>query len=110
MKERIRLKASELGFDDCRFTTADPPDGSLHFQQWLAEKRQGTMGYLERKAAKRVNPSTVLSGAKSIICLAASYEHVRFTQTQPPGTGDLARHGSGIVAKYARFRDYHHVL
>ena len=28
MKAAIRQHALELGFDDCRFTTADPPDAA----------------------------------------------------------------------------------
>jgi len=73
MKETIRRQASELGFDDCRFTSAAPPANADRFQNWLAGKHQGEMNWLERTTAKRVDPQKVLSGAKSIICLAANY-------------------------------------
>src|ERR1039457_6500923 len=73
MKEAIRQQARELGFDDCRFTTADTPASAGQFQNWLAEKRHGEMAWLERTASKRIDPQKVLSGARSIICLAASY-------------------------------------
>ena len=118
MKEIVRQRARELGFDDCRFTTADPPDHAAQFQSWLAEKRHGEMGYLERNAHKRVNPQEVLPGAKSIIVLAASY-HLEDRQmmndewTQSRGKTDVIRHSSsGIpaIARYARFNDYHDVL
>ena len=86
MKQSIRQRALELGFDDCRFTTATPPDHRAEFHQWLAEKRHGEMGYLERNAHKRVNPQEVLPGAKSVITLAVSYE-------QPsPMKSDRANH------------------
>jgi epoxyqueuosine reductase len=54
------------------------------------------MAYLERNAPKRVDPLQVLAGARSIITLAASYHD------------PSAR--SGLIARYARYRDYHDVL
>ncbi len=117
MKEAVRQRARELGFDDCHFTTANPPDHVAEFQNWLAENQHGEMNYLQRNAHKRVNPQEVLPGAKSIIVLAVSYEqtcsvvrgacseHVtRNTQYAPSTT----QHG--IVARYARFKDYHDIL
>jgi epoxyqueuosine reductase len=95
LKEKIRQRAAELGFDDCRFTTAAPPDNAAAFQNWIRAGRHGAMGYLERNSAKRVDPEKVLPGAKSLVVLAASY----FDAT--PGTG---------IARYARFADYHDVL
>src|SRR6185369_9824472 len=74
MKALIAERALELGFDACRFTTADPPQSAPHFQAWLAARRHGDMDYLRRNALKRVDPKQVLPGAQSIICLAASYE------------------------------------
>ena len=70
----IRHRASELGFEDCRFTSAVTPASAHQFQDWLAKKRHGEMAWLERTAAKRTEPQKVLAGAKSVICLAASYE------------------------------------
>ena len=73
MKEAIRRRALELGFDDCRFTTANAPESAAQFQQWLASGQHGEMGYLARNAHKRVDPQQVLPGARSIISLAVSY-------------------------------------
>jgi epoxyqueuosine reductase len=103
MKEIIRRQALELGFDDCRFTTAAAPAGANRFQRWLLEQRHGVMDWLERTAAKRVEPQKVLPGAKSIICLAASY-HSESQKSQVHSSK------SGIVARYARFGDYHNVF
>ncbi|MSU59398.1 MAG: tRNA epoxyqueuosine(34) reductase QueG [Pedosphaera sp.] len=103
MKARIRQRARELGFDDCRFTTAEAPASSPQFQTWLANGRHGEMGYLERNAAKRVNPQLVLPGARSVICFAASYE-------VPNRQSAIGNRQSGLVARYARFTDYHEVL
>ena len=74
MKAAIRQRAVELGFDDCRFTTADAPASAARFQDWLEQKHHGEMAWLERNAEKRVDPQKVLAGARSVITLAASYE------------------------------------
>lgn len=96
MKEKIRQRALELGFDDCRFTTADAPAGAGPFQSWIAAGQHGQMNWLERNAPKRLDPQKVLTGAKNIIVLAASYH------SKSPK--------SGVVARYAQFADYHEVL
>jgi epoxyqueuosine reductase len=96
VKSQIQRRARELGFDDCRITTAHPPDNAAHFQRWLAARYHGEMGYIERNAYKRVNPDKVLPGARSIITVAASYH--------------LNDQYDGPVARYARFSDYHDAL
>lgn len=103
MKEAIRRQARELGFDDCRFTTAAAPASANRYQSWLAEKHHGEMAWLERTASRRIAPAKVLPGAKSIICLAVS------CATKIPNS-ELRTPSSGIVARYAQFTDYHHVL
>jgi epoxyqueuosine reductase len=108
MKENIRQRAVELGFDDCRFTTATPPDHTDKFRQWLAGKQHGEMAYLERNAHKRVNPLKILPEAKTVITLAASY--AGSGGDSRGGNLESSAPGSGIIARYARFRDYHHVL
>jgi epoxyqueuosine reductase len=104
MKETVRQRARELGFDDCRFTTAEAPDHAAEFEKWLAQKHHGEMGYLERNAYKRVNPLEVLPEARSIVVLAASYTDAPSPIHPTPNT----QHG--IIARYARFKDYHDVL
>jgi epoxyqueuosine reductase len=114
MKELIRQRALELGFDDCHVTTADPPQSAAQFEYWLAEGQHGEMSYLARNAHKRVDPRKVLSQARSIITLAASYaESARdpgdLAPTSVPDSGQLASR-KGLFARYARFGDYHDVL
>jgi epoxyqueuosine reductase len=70
------------------------------------------MAYLQRNADKRVDPAQVLSGAKSIIALASSYARDE-NRDSPDGSLDDTREQtrpSGVVARYARFADYHDVL
>jgi epoxyqueuosine reductase len=103
MKEKIRQRALELGFDECRFTSANSPQSAERFQNWLAEKQHGEMNWLERNVEKRIEPQKVLAGAKSAICLAASYEISN-------RKSEIANPKFGVVARYARFDDYHDVL
>ena len=103
MKTAIRQRALELGFDDCRFTTAAVPASAAQLQDWLAGKNHGEMAYLERNASKRLDPQRVLAGARSVICLAASY------QVENPKS-EIPKQKSGLIARYARYDDYHDVL
>jgi epoxyqueuosine reductase len=103
VKAAIQQRARELGFDDCRFTTARPPAHAAQFQDWLAAGRHGQMGYLARNARKRVDPAQVLDAAKSVITLAVSY-------TAPPAAHPPAPGAAGEIARYARFSDYHNVI
>jgi len=116
MNNVIRERALELGFDECRFTSSAAPASAAQFARWLAHKNHGDMGWLERTAGKRTEPRTVLPGAKSVICLAASYsERDQCRVASDPAVAPTPRHSSlvtrhGIIARYARFRDYHDVL
>jgi epoxyqueuosine reductase len=101
MKSALRQRALELGFDDCRFTTAKSPESAKQLQHWLASGQHGEMSWMARNAERRVAPERVLAGAKSVICLAASYD--------APHSAPRTPH-SGEIARYARFTDYHDVL
>ena len=100
MKEQIRRRALELGFDDCRFTRADAPDARKEFRNWVVQKKHGEMAWMERSVEKRTEPQMVLPQARSVICVAASY-----FQQAPEQKTKL-----GVVARYARFDDYHDIL
>ena len=103
MKTAIRQLARELGFDACRFTTAAPPASAGKFQNWLAQEYHGEMQWLERNAEKRVAPQQVLTGAKSLVVLAASYANSQAEISN-------GKTATGVVARYAQFSDYHDVL
>lgn len=101
MKEKLREIALALGFDDCRFTTASPPESAPQFSEWLANGHDATMGYLRRGAEKRADLNRILPGVRSVISLATSYYGANGITPVP---------GAGRVARYARHTDYHDVL
>ena len=128
MKELVLQHARELGFEDCRITSAAPPRSGTRLREWLERGAHGEMAYLERNADKRVDLQKVVPGAKSVIIFAASYatgETIeanclglptpgadRATATSLDGsetTRERAMH-HGVVARYARYTDYHEVL
>jgi epoxyqueuosine reductase len=121
VKEAIRQRARELGFDDCRFTSAAAPEHAAQFQRWLAAGQHGEMVWLARNAAKRVEPRLVLAEAKSVITLAVSYagkEEVISNQCSVISEASKRSQlntehcslNAGVIARYARFADYHDVL
>jgi epoxyqueuosine reductase len=95
----------ELGFDDCRVTSATAPESASHFEEWLKKGCDGEMQYLSRNAHKRVNPQLVLPGARSILTLAMSYH-----EAGVPLENIAADQPRGVVARYARYHDYHDVI
>ncbi len=108
LSEAIRAEALRLGFSLAGITTPDPPPHLTTYEHWLAEGRQGSMGYLanERARSRRHDPRLVLPECRSILVLAIRYPNpasVPFKSTS--GNGPLGR-----VAAYAWGKDYHLVL
>ncbi|MDZ4743675.1 MAG: tRNA epoxyqueuosine(34) reductase QueG [Verrucomicrobiota bacterium] len=105
--QRIKDFAHGLGFDFCGVTTAEAPERADYFRNWLGDGKHGSMQWLEKNAAKRVNPLEVLPGAKSIIVVGLNY-----------GDDDLAAQivggqkspVTGQIARYARGVDYHDIM
>ena len=134
------MKASALGFALCGVTTADPPPHHRHYARWIAEGRAGEMLYLGRQEPKRGDLQQVLPGARSVVCVAFNYSpdspsdlppspdlpptpspggrgpvrepepFILPSRPLPPGEGVGGRSLTGLVARYARFDDYHDLL
>ncbi|MDW8380631.1 MAG: tRNA epoxyqueuosine(34) reductase QueG [Verrucomicrobiota bacterium] len=101
-RERIRQQALALGFDECRFTTAEPPARADALRRWLEAGWHGEMHWLVRTAEKRADPQYVLPGGTTIIFVGTSYYTVdKRTPAVDPGVS------TGQVARYARGKDYH---
>lgn len=96
-QEQLRSRLAALGFDDVRVARIEPvPGGPL--RDWLAAGRHADMAWMERTAAKRLDPELVLPGARAVIMLGVNYW---------PG----ARRQEGPVwARYALHDDYHDTI
>lgn len=98
---RIKSHARELGFDLVGVAPAHPPEHWPFFLDWIAQKFAGEMGYLARNLERRGDPTEILPGAKSIVCVGMNYNNGQETTD-----GELR----GQIARYARGDDYHDVL
>lgn len=101
LKLAVQAHAKRLGFDACRFASAQSPPHADAFRQWLAEGKAGEMAWLGKNADRRTDPQLVLPGAKTIIMVARNYA--------PAGPSPHPRTGYEI-ARYAWGEDYHEVL
>ncbi len=104
IKQAIRGKAQELGFDAIGFAAVELDAGAgSDFTRYLEAGYHGDMDWLARRAQWRRVPKLLMPEAKSIIVLGLNYG---------PGHDplDILRHpGLGAVSVYAQGRDYHHV-
>jgi epoxyqueuosine reductase len=103
LQEQLRLRLGGLGFDEVRFVKLLPPPGAGGLRAWLDSGYHGDMGWMERTAAKRMDPGLVLEGARSAIVLGVDYH--RRAGEAPPGEP-----GGPVWAKYSLYRDYHDSL
>jgi epoxyqueuosine reductase len=110
MNERIKEQAHDLGFDACHITNADPSPSAIRFKAWLESGLHGDMAYLARNAEKRTAPRLVLPGANSVITLASSYAAASDLQPKRVNAEEDSTRNAGMVARYARYADYHDVL
>ena len=73
LTNKVRLKAFELGFDQCGFAKAGPLDPeAFRLEQWLSQNLHGTMGWMENYFDKRVDPAKLVPGAKSVVSVRAN--------------------------------------
>ena len=99
--EFIKTEAKKLGFSGCGISKARfLSEEAKNFEKWLSNGYQGSMSYLEKNIDKRLNPTILVPGSKSVISLAFNYF--------PPKK--LIDNNNFIISKYAYGRDYHKVL
>jgi len=104
-QEELRRRLRALGFDDVRFTSTGTPLGGSALTDWLKAGMHGEMAWMERTAAKRLDPTQVLEGARSVILLGVSYADD--PSAQHPTTTSAGR---PIWARYALHQDYHDTI
>jgi epoxyqueuosine reductase len=106
-QETLRGRLGELGFDEVRFVRLAPGPAGGGLRAWLDAGYHADMGWMERTAAKRLDPGLVLDGARSAILLGVDYFQGRETGDE----GEARREsGSPSWARYSQYRDYHDSL
>jgi epoxyqueuosine reductase len=96
----IKEAAKLLGFDYCGISKAEfLEEEAPRLEKWLKENRHGQMKYMENYFDKRLDPTLLVEGAKSVVSLLYNYYP---QQQQNPGAPK--------ISKYAYGKDYHEVI
>ena len=97
----IKNKARDLGFMYCGIAKAEfLKDEAPRLEKWLNQGMHGKMSYMENHFDKRLDPTKLVPGAKSVVTLLYNY----YPQQ------DLAGDDTYKIAKYAYGKDYHFVI
>ena len=97
----IKQEAYRLGFDFVGIAKAERLDeAAVRLEQWLNQSKHGQMAYMENHFEKRVDPTKLVPGAKSVVTFLYNY----YTEaTQKDATAPK-------ISKYAYGKDYHYVI
>lgn len=97
----IKSTAQDLGFSFCGISKAEfLKEEAPQLEAWLKRGYHGSMGYMENHFDKRLDPTLLVPGAKSVISLLYNYYPEK----------DLANDNQFKIAKYAYGEDYHFVI
>ncbi|GAA0877294.1 tRNA epoxyqueuosine(34) reductase QueG [Algoriphagus jejuensis] len=98
----LKSTAKRLGFDYCGIAKAEFLESEApRLEHWLSQNYQGQMGYLANHFDKRLDPTKLVDGAKTVVSLIYNY----YPEKQlPHQKGDIK------LAKYAYGADYHDVI
>lgn len=100
---KVREAALRLGFNACGFAKAGRLETEeRRLREWLNQGRHGSMQWMENHFDKRVDPTKLVPGAKSVVSVIGSYFH-------PDHERQQHQKSSPKIAKYAQGRDYHKV-
>lgn len=96
----IKAEAKRLGFMSCGISKAGFLESEApRLDNWLNENRNGQMAYMENHFDKRLDPTLLVPGAKSVVSLLLNYFP---EQTQIANTYK--------ISKYAYGTDYHLII
>lgn len=89
-----------MGFDFVGVSKAQKlEDDARRLEKWLNKQHQGKMSYMERHFDKRIDPTLLVPGSRSVVSLLYNY-HTKASQAE-----DAPK-----IAKYAFGEDYHFVI
>ncbi|SDM99381.1 tRNA epoxyqueuosine(34) reductase QueG [Siphonobacter aquaeclarae] len=98
----VKEIARDLGFDFCGISAAGfLEEEAPRLENWLRRGRHGKMLYMENHFDKRLDPTLLVEGAKSVVSLLYNYYP---PERLPEGEEDFK------LAKYAYGTDYHFVI
>lgn len=98
----IKSTAKRLGFDFCGIAKAGfLEEEAPKLEEWLSRNYQGEMGYLANHFDKRLDPTKLVEGAKTVVSLVYNY----YPETTLPESSESIK-----LAKYAYGEDYHFVI
>ena len=96
----IKAEAKRLGFLSCGISKAEFLEAEApRLETWLNKNMNGEMRYMENHFDKRLDPTLLVEGSKSVVSLLLNY-YPSETQTDD----------SYKLSKYAYGNDYHHVI
>lgn len=99
----VKSISKELGFDFCGISKAEFLENEApRLEKWLKQKAHGKMSYMENHFDKRLDPSKLVPGAKSVITLLYNYYPEKDLAQESPDNNK--------IAKYAYGKDYHFVI
>ncbi len=104
-KEHIKEIVLEAGFHLVGISSPSIPKFiKENYKRWISNDFFGNMHYMARNIEKRLNPSRLVSGVKSIVVMGVSY-------FSPTLHNDIINDPEmGIVSLYAIRSDYHKVI
>ena len=97
----IKTEAKRLGFLSCGISKAEfLEEEAPRLEKWLNENRHGEMTYMENHFDKRLDPTLLVEGSKSVISLLLNYYN---PEKQEDKTAPK-------ISQYAYGTDYHFVI
>lgn len=106
LEESLKKFAQTLGFPLLGIAPAAPADGFDRLTDWLAQGYSGEMAYMQRHAAARRHPKSLLANVRSVVMVAMDYANCGIAgPASEPKRSTTAR-----IARYAAGPDYHVVM
>ena len=97
----IKAKAQKFGFQNCGISKAGfLEEDARPLENWLQNHYHGQMQYMENYFDKRLDPTILVEGSKSVISLSYNY----FPEENISGSDTFK------ISKYAYGQDYHEII